>query len=186
MQTILSKYWTFFIIVILLVGGVWIWVSSQVLQEADNTSVTAPQVGFQAPPLTLTSLKEEEVSLADQQGSLVLLNFWATWCPPCRAEMPAMEAMHQKYAGEGLVIIAVNATRQDNINDVIHFAGEYQLTFPILLDKDSEASEAYQIRSLPTTFFIDHQGRILDVIIGGPIAEALLESRIEAYLKETP
>ncbi len=112
------------------------------------------------------------------------MNFWATWCPPCRAEMPAMQRVFRDYEDRGLIVLAVNSINQNSLNAVGEFIEQYGLTFPILLDDQGVVANEYQIRSLPTTFFIDSKGVIREIVIGGPMSEALLRSRIENMLGE--
>ncbi len=114
----------------------------------------------------------------------MLINLWTSWCPPCKAEMPALQRVYEDYQEQGLEILAVNATNQDRLADAAAFAGQLGLTFPILFDEDGEVSLLYQLRSLPTTYFIDRQGIIQDVVIGGPMSEALLRIRIDQLLEE--
>ena len=115
-----------------------------------------------------------------------MINFWATWCPPCREEMPAIQAVYEDYQEQGFVVLAVNTTFQDNEFDVNDFVDEYNLTFPILLDKSGEVSQQYQLRGLPSTYFVDQKGVIQSVIVGGPMNETMIRSRVEALLKEVP
>jgi len=115
-------------------------------------------VGNLAPDFQLTTLNGEETSLSDYRGSKVMLNFWATWCPPCRAEMPDMEKFYQDTDIE---ILAVNLTETENhVNQVQKFADEYELTFPILLDEVIEVATLYAIQPVPTSFMIDSEGVI--------------------------
>jgi peroxiredoxin len=100
--------------------------------------------------------------------------------------MPAMEQVYREYAEKGFTILAVNTTYQDNPADVIAFVQEHNLTFPILLDRDRIVSEQYQLLALPSSFFIDRDGIIQEVIFGGPMAEALLRIRVEKLLEEVP
>ncbi len=96
--------------------------------------------------------------------------------------MPAFQKAYQDYEEQGFVIVAVNATLQDNPADIAAFVAEYGLSFPVVLDKDGAVNQLYQVRSLPTSFFIDKEGMISEVVIGGPIAEALIRSRIEELI----
>lgn len=114
------------------------------------------QVGSKAPDFVLTTLTGEKVKLSDFKGKKVMLNFWATWCPPCKAEMPEMEQFY-KQKDNDLVLLAVNIDPQ---NDVKGFATKDGITFPILLDKDGSVNNLYQILSIPTTYFIDRNGII--------------------------
>jgi cytochrome c biogenesis protein CcmG/thiol:disulfide interchange protein DsbE len=167
---------------VLIAGAAWIVLST------DNTSATAgktsaPQAGFAAPDFTLKTPAGEEYTLSELKGSAVLVNLWATWCPPCRAEMPAIEKMYQEYKDQGLVVLAINMTYQDDPANVAPFIQEYGLTFPVLLEETSDVGAAYQLRSLPSTYFINRAGIIQEVVIGGPMSEALLRTRIEQILK---
>lgn len=169
-------------ILVLIAGAAWLALSV----ETDETFVVegpAPQAGFAAPDFTLSTATGETYTLSDLKGQAVLVNMWATWCPPCRAEMPAMENMYQEYKDQGFVVLAVNNTFQDNPFEIAAFTAEYGLTFPILLDETGDTSRAYQVRSLPSSYFINRQGIITEVVIGGPMSEALLRTRIEEALK---
>lgn len=121
-------------------------------------------LGTPAPALALPALDGGEVSLASLQGKPVLLNFWATWCPPCRKEMPLLESTYQRYRAAGLQVLAVNLA--ENPVTVRAFRDRYGITFPILLDADGKATERYRIIPLPTTFFIAGDGRVLDKVEG--------------------
>ena len=183
MNTFLTKYWTAFTVLILLLGGAWIWFSADPDQSPDET-LSAPQAGFSAPDFSLENVHGDPVQLSAYQGQPVILNFWATWCPPCRAEMPALERVHQRYASQGLIVLAVNATAQDSEESVSRFLDEVDISFQVLLDPGSTTLSSYQVQSLPTTYFIDRQGTIQDVILGGPLAEALLISKAENLLNK--
>lgn len=100
--------------------------------------------------------------------------------------MPALENIHRRYHSQGLVILAVNATDQDSETAARNFVNELGLTFPILLDYDGEASRRYQLRALPSTFFVDKRGVIRAVVFGGPMAEAVIQSRVDDLLTEAP
>ena len=185
MRAFLSKYWLHFTIAILILGAGWIWVSAS---NADNATTaaaiqTAPQEGFLAPDFSLKTINGEEVTLSDFHGQPILVNFWASWCPPCRAEMPSMENVYQEYQDQGFVVLAINVTHQDVLNDAVYFVEEQGFTYPILLDERGIASQEYQLRSLPTSFFIDREGIIQQIVLGGPIPEADLRARIEGLLK---
>ena len=166
-------------ITLLAFGLVWTFLSVDKKGSSTAGLIPAPQKGFLAPDFTLETLDGESVTLSDLRGKAVLLNFWATWCPPCRAEMPAFQEAYNDYEDKDFVILAVNATLQDNPDDIAAFIAEYGLSFPIVLDVEGEANRLYQIQSLPTSFFIDKEGVISEVVIGGPIAEALIRARIE-------
>lgn len=169
--------------VILFLGLLWIFLSADRSGASTGGLLPAPQEGFLAPDFTLQTLDGESVTLSGLQGQAVVVNFWATWCPPCRAEMPAIQEMYGTFHEQGLVILAVNATNQDTYAGIAPFIEEYGLTFPILLDSSGEAGSLYQVRSLPTTIFIGRDGVIRKIVVGGPMSKALLQSRIEELLK---
>lgn len=169
--------------IILLLGFAWIFVSADRSGTSTAGQIPAPQAGFLAPDFELKTPDGETIRLSDLRGQAVLVNLWATWCPPCRAEMPAIEKIYNEYKEAGLVVLAVNMTYQDDPFEVVPFVDDHGLTFPILLDETGDVGSAYQLRSLPSSFFIDRDGLINEVIVGGPMAEALLRTRVEEILK---
>ena len=168
---------------ILTASLVWIFVSADQAGISTAGEIPAPRQGFLAPDFTLQSLEGKTYTLSELRGQAVLVNLWATWCPPCRAEMPAMQKMYKEYKEQGFVVLALNMTYQDTPSAVLPFSQEYGLTFPILLETNGKVAQRYQLRSLPSSFFIDRDGIIQEVVIGGPMAEALLRTRIESLLK---
>jgi len=168
---------------ILLFGFAWIFISADKSGTSTAGQIPAPQQGFLAPDFELKTPTGEVFKLSDLRGQAVLVNLWATWCPPCRAEMPTIEKIYNEYKDDGLVVLAVNMTYQDNPLDIMPFVNEYQLTFPILLDETGETGSSYQLRSLPSSYFIGRDGIINEVVIGGPMSEALLRTRVEEILK---
>lgn len=169
-------------ILVLLAGASWIILSSETGEA--TTVVAAPQAGFPAPDFTLRTAEGKTYTLSELKGQAVLVNVWATWCPPCEAEMPAIEKMYKEYQDRGFIVLAVNSTFQDDPKEIAPFVKDHKLTFPILLDETSDVSRAYQVRSLPSSYFIDRQGIITEVVIGGPMSEALLRTRIEEALNQ--
>jgi len=127
-----------------------------------------------------------QITLSELRGQPVVLNLWATWCGPCREEMPTIEKVYRDYKDLGLVVIGLNLTSQDSEQAVAAFVQELGLTFPIALDRDGSVSNRYQLLGLPTTFFIDREGVIRSVVVGGPMSEALIQSRVENLLSEKP
>lgn len=172
-----------FYILILIAGASWIQLNTKKNVGSFQEITSAPQVGFKAPDFTLNTPDGETFSLSKLNGQAVLVNLWATWCPPCRAEMPAMEKMYQEYKDRGLTVLAINMTYQDDPFAVIPFVNEYSLSFPILLEETGDTASEYQLRSLPSSYFIDREGIISDVVIGGPMSEALLRTNIEKIIK---
>ncbi|MDP1715718.1 MAG: TlpA disulfide reductase family protein [Anaerolineales bacterium] len=151
---------------------------------APLSSSPSPREGFLAPDFTLDNLQGEKVTLSDLRGKIVVINLWATWCPPCRAEMPALENAYEQYKDSGLVVLGLNVTNQDSESEVPRFVEEFGLTFPILLDRDGSVSALYELRGLPTTFFVNRAGIIRTVVVGGPMSETFFRSKIEALLQE--
>ncbi|MFN8412455.1 MAG: TlpA disulfide reductase family protein [Anaerolineales bacterium] len=170
-------------ILIVIAGISWIVLSSNPAATTQVTNTPAPQAGFPAPDITAKTTTGEVYSLQDMHGQAVLVNLWATWCPPCRAEMPAIDKMYREYKDQGLVVLAVDMTSQDDPTAIAPFVKEYNLSFPILLDETGTVSLAYQLNSLPSSFFINRAGIISKVVIGGPMSEALLRTNIEEILK---
>jgi peroxiredoxin len=171
---------------ILLAGAGWIWISraDTSTEEAGMTSV--PYKGFLAPDFRLSTANGETIQLSDLRGKAVMVNVWASWCGPCRAEMPALERVYQDYRQQDFEILAVNSTIQDSPQNALSFAAEYGLTFPILFDHDGLVTKQYEVQALPSTFFIDAHGIIQEVVVGGPMSEALLRTRIEKLIKNNP
>jgi len=115
----------------------------------------------------LMDMDEEKKKLSDYRGKVVLLNFWATWCPPCIREMPSMERLHQQISTEDFKVIAIN--QMEDADEVFAFTGQLEIdpTFEILFDSTSEVSRTYAVRGLPTTYLIDKQGKIRYRAVGG-------------------
>ncbi len=168
---------------LLAAGLVWIFVSADRSGASTAGRIPAPRQDFAAPDFTLQTLTGESVRLSDLRGQAVLVNLWATWCPPCRAEMPVIQKMYEEYKGQGFTVLAVDMTFQDDAAAVQPFVQQHRLTFPVLLDPSGVTARQYELRSLPTSFFIDRQGIIREVVIGGPMSEALLRTRIETILQ---
>ena len=161
--------WRGLMLVTLLLGLAWINLSRQPEDlTVSDRSIAAPKTGFLAPDFTLTSTDGETVKLSDLRGRPVILNFWATWCPPCRAEMPAIEEAWQRYRADGLLILGVNQGESKGVVEG-YARQEVGTTFPLLLDQTTEVGAIYGVRALPTTVFIDAEGRIQELKVGGPL-----------------
>src|SRR5215467_5171192 len=117
-----------------------------------------------AADFALRDLSGNTVTLGSYRGSPVLLNFWATWCGPCREEMPSMERLHRQLGGQGLTLLAIN--QKESVAKVANFMKSYGLTFPALLDMDGRVSSAYRVWGLPTTYLIDAAGRLIGMESG--------------------
>ncbi len=166
----------------LLLGAGLFWINASRVQDATlagppGQRPPSPQVGFPAPDFTLPTLGGGTLHLAETRGQPLILNFWATWCPPCRAEMPALQEAARLA---DVTVLAVN--QGEGEAQVAQFMQTQALALPALLDQDVAVSQLYRVRSLPTTFFIDGDGVIREIVIGGPMSKALLQSKIERLL----
>lgn len=126
--------------------------------------ITSLPKGKIAADFTLKDLNGKEVSLSDYRGKIVFLNFWATWCPPCRQEMPSMEKLYQRFKDKDFVMLAVDLReRQSTVKD---FASDYKLNFTILLDSRGKVSDTYGVRAIPTTYLINRKGKLIGKAVG--------------------
>jgi cytochrome c biogenesis protein CcmG/thiol:disulfide interchange protein DsbE len=127
--------------------------------DAGQSSRPPASANYAAPELTLQDLDGNPVTLADFQGQVVLVNNWATWCPPCQSEMPALETYFEEHSRDGLVIVAIESG--ESLEQVTSFARQYGLTFTILLDPHATALEAFRNWNLPSTYIIDRDGTVV-------------------------
>lgn len=162
------------VIFILLIGLVGFTVYQAVASEDRDK----PKQGEAAPNFTLTTLDGQTVQLSDLKGKAVMLNFWGTWCKPCRTEMPAMQAAYQKYKAQGFTIAAINIAETDIAAS--NFAKQVGISFPIWMDRNREVVKLYDIGPLPSSIFIDPDGTIVDRIEG-----PLQLSQLEYYIMRT-
>ena len=149
------------------------------IEILSEPSEALPLLGSRAPDFTLTDLEDKEVRLAQFQGRPVIINFWATWCVPCRREMPAFQRAFETHQEDGLVILAVNFEEEPNL--VRAYVEEFGLTFEILYDTEAEVSQTYQVTGLPWTVFVDRQGAIQHIQVG-EVKEEMLENFLEYIL----
>jgi cytochrome c biogenesis protein CcmG, thiol:disulfide interchange protein DsbE len=142
------------------------------------------KVSFPAPELTLMDIQGISHSLADYRGQVVLVNLWATWCPPCKDEMPALQSFYNEHRDKDFVVIAINDG--DPSADVLRFVEDYQLTFPVWLDPTYIATEqAFKTLSLPSSFVIDRTGTIQLQWVGG-ISRKMLDQHVSPLIMEQP
>jgi cytochrome c biogenesis protein CcmG/thiol:disulfide interchange protein DsbE len=123
-------------------------------------------VGKPAPDFSLADLNDKPYRLSDFRGKVVFLNFWATWCKPCREEMPSMEILNKNFEKDGLVVLAVSIDRVTTSKDIPPFVKGLNLTFPVLIDSWGRTDKPYKRMGVPETFIIDQQGIIQEIIIG--------------------
>jgi peroxiredoxin len=163
---------TVLMILVLVAGVAWIWVNRVPGggSTAPGALPPAPAIGHPAPDFKLTAVNGEAFSLAELRGMPVVLNFWATWCPPCREELPELQAASERLTGQ-VAIVGVN--QAEDPERVRGFVSDLGLTFEMPLDERAVVSQEYRVRSLPTTFFIDRSGVIRRMQIG-PVTEATL------------
>ena len=172
--------------VVLTLGMAWIWFSAEPSSATTGDLIPSPREGFLAPDFTLLTTTGESVTLSGLQGTVVIVNLWASWCSPCRAEMPALQRVYEDYQDRGVEVLAINTTFQDSEVDAKAFMEEMNLSFPVLLDRTGSVSRQFQLRALPTTFFIDQEGVIGKVILGGPISETTFQTAVEELFREVP
>ena len=144
-------------------------------------------VGKTAPDFELPDLSDQMVRLSDFRGKVVFLNFWATWCKPCREEMPSMEVLHRTLEKEGLVVLAVSIDRVTTKQNIPPFVKSLNLSFPILVDSWGQTDKKYKLMGVPETYIIDEEGVLREKIIG-PRDWTLLDNLkvVTQLLKVTP
>ena len=133
------------------------------------------KVGSVAPDFVLEDLDGKPVRLSDLQGKIVVINFWASWCPPCRDEMPDLQWLSEEYQKD-LVVLGVNTAYVDDRSDALAFADELALTFPILFDQSGDVSEGlFSVRGLPTSYWIDRRGTVRQIQVGAMTRDQMID-----------
>jgi thiol-disulfide isomerase/thioredoxin len=168
--------WNGLIAIILIAGVMW-----TVASRVTTAQATRDRARRATPDFSLDTLDGGKFKLSDQMGKPVIVNFWATWCPPCRAELPAFEEVYRNNRAKGLIVVGVDVAESSDV--VAKYVAETGLTFPIALDVGGEATELYRIQGMPTTFFVGRDGRIHDMVIGGPLTKAAIESKVAELMK---
>jgi peroxiredoxin len=150
-----------------------------------STEQPAPReaaVGEIAPDFTLIDIRDDEqISLSQFDGRPVMLNFWATWCPPCRKEMPLLQDAYEEHQGDGLIILTIAVS--DKAKNVLDFSDQHDLTFPLLIDTKDRVAVQYKVLGIPTSYFIDSDGVIASVQVGDLTAPAL-DRHLEEILED--
>lgn len=181
-----------------ILGGLWYWDSRGdggandpygvvELPEARNPTgrSPAPEIGRAGPDFVLERPGGGTLRLSDLQGQPIILNFWATWCPPCRAEMPELVAAYTQYRDQGLEIVGVNL--QETNDKVLSFAEEFGIEFSLVIDRDGELTDIWRlggpIDGIPTSYFLDETG-VIRSLFYGPMTEDILEERLADILPE--
>ncbi|KPH71316.1 MULTISPECIES: redoxin domain-containing protein [Bacillaceae] len=160
------------IILAIIIVGMLGWAVYDFVINRDSTEV-GTSVGDMAPDIELTTLNGETVKLSDYRGNKVFVNFWATWCPPCRAEMPDIQKFDND---EDVQILAVNLTSTEkSVDDVQKFVDELGLTFPILKDEKGKVEQMYKVNAYPTSYLIDSDGVIRKVALGAMNYEMMVQ-----------
>ena len=169
--------WSVLIVLVLLAGAAWIWINRLPAETAALAGglPPAPAVGHPAPDFAVTDAAGKTFRLSELRGKPVVLNFWATWCPPCRAEMPELQAASERLAGE---VAVVGVDQGETAEQVAAFARELGLTFQMPVDGNMDVSRQYLVRNLPTTFFIDRDGIVRYTQVG-PLTEATLAQHLK-------
>jgi peroxiredoxin len=178
--------WLVFTLIVFIAGAAWVGSSAAPDSATTGGRIPSPREGFLAPDFTLDLLTGGEMTLSEQKGKVVIINLWASWCPPCKAEMPALQEVYLANRDRGLEVLAVNTTYQDQESAAAAFVQDFNLTFPILMERTGDVARQYQLRAMPSTFFVDREGVIRKVIIGGPMSEVTLQTAVEELLQEAP
>jgi thiol-disulfide isomerase/thioredoxin len=141
-------------------------------------SQTPPAPESTAVPTAVGTFTSE--TLEQYSGKIVVLNFWAIWCGPCRSEMPDLEAVYQEYRDSGVVVVGVNVT--ESSEDILAYAQKLNLTFPLLRDAEAEGTSTYSVRALPTTFFIDREGQVRHRQLGA-MKKLFITEKVDSLLQ---
>jgi len=146
-------------------------------------TVAAKEVSGPAPDFTLKSRGGENLKLSEFRGEVVMINFWASWCGPCRKEMPLLDQLYRRYHPMGFTILGVNV--EEDSGDALRLLKEIPVTFPILFDRDNKVSEAYELVAMPSTVMVDRDGNMRFVHLGYlPGYEREYEAQIKALIRE--
>jgi thiol-disulfide isomerase/thioredoxin len=166
----MKKKISIFLIAALLIGGLSFFYLQNTATEV--AAEVGTEIGMEAPEFSSINMNEQEVNLSDYQGKKVFLNFWASWCPPCRQEMPDMQKVHEEY-GDKIAVLAVNIG--ENKSTVGDFMRQNKLNLPVLLDLNKSIAQNYLVRAIPTTYILDEDGIIIEKTFGALSYQSMLE-----------
>lgn len=145
-------------------------------EEKIASAPVGVELGYAAPDFELMTIDGETARLSDFRGKKVLLNMWASWCPPCRAEMPDMQRFYEEQRANEIVILGVNLTTAERSPEVVpRFVEQFGITFPVVLDDEGEVADRYRVSSIPTSYMIDSRGVIRQKVVGPMDAEMMRE-----------
>jgi len=147
--------------------------------ESPESPSTKPQISKPASDFALKDITGNEIKLSSLKGKAVMVNFWATWCHPCREEIPDLQKSYEENKDKGFIILRVNI--KENESKVSKFVKDFKITYPVLLDIDGSVSNEYQVFGVPMSFFIDKNGIIKDTFVGMMTKEDI-EKRLSAIL----
>ncbi len=171
--------WLKVLIVAAVLGIGWMAYSRDTAPADTSTLATAPLPGALAPDFTLTTLDGGEITLSELRGQPVIVNFWATWCGPCRQETPHFQEFYEKHQDD-VVMLGIN--QKESLTQINGFVEEFGMTYPVLLDENGRVYNDYQVFGLPTTWFVNPDGVLVSVAPGG-ITSAFLEDQFQRSLE---
>jgi len=162
-----------------LIPGLGVSQNNPASSSSQSSRPTIAKNGELAPEINLKSMTGDQITLSKLEGRPVLVNFWATWCGPCREEFPAIGRAYKKYKDQGFVVIGVNFQDDNSDEGVLTFMRNSVVSFPIVRDTGERVGRMYRINGLPTSFFIDKKGIIRDTVVGGPMTDDFIDAQWE-------